>query len=241
MKDKIKGVTTFCDWPSGASQKEKIGGVTNPSIEKIVSLNPDLILATADGNRKETVRQLERLGLPVYVINPSDIEGVLKSISHIGEITDQKPETEMAVAALQQRLNKIAIQTKGKKKPRVFFQIGFEPVITAGKGTLINEAIGWAGGINVAEQSTARYPRYSTEGIAASAPDIILFRSDERQYRIPRKKNILGKIRNNTGGKKRKDLFYRHGFNQPRLTAHRRRHRTDGTAISSGDKIKAES
>ena len=194
MEDKIKGVTTFCDWPSGASQKEKIGGVTNPSIEKIVSLNPDLILATADGNRKETVRQLERLGLPVYVINPSDIEGVLKSISHIGEITNQKPETEMAVAALQQRLNKIAIQTKGKKKPRVFFQIGFEPVITAGKGTLINEAIGWAGGINVAEQSTARYPRYSTEGIAASAPDIILFAPMSGNTESPAKKIFWGKL-----------------------------------------------
>ena len=72
LESRIVGVTTFCDWPVAARSKQRIGGFTNPSIEKIVALKPDLILATADGNRKETVLQLERLGLTVYVTNPSD-------------------------------------------------------------------------------------------------------------------------------------------------------------------------
>ena len=92
LDNKIAGVTTFCDWPAAARTKPKIGGFTNPSIEKIVSLKPDLIIATADGNRKETVRQLERIGLPVYVTNPSDTNGVLRSISHIGEITNREKD-----------------------------------------------------------------------------------------------------------------------------------------------------
>jgi len=90
LDDKIAGVTTFCDWPAAALAKPRIGGFTNPSIEKIIALKPDLILATADGNRKDTVQQLERLGLPVYVTNPLDTRGVLKSILHIGEITYRK-------------------------------------------------------------------------------------------------------------------------------------------------------
>jgi len=92
LDDKIVGVTTFCNWPPQARQKPRVGGFTNPSIEKIVSLKPDLIIATADGNRKETVRQLERIGLPVYVTNPSDTNGVLRSISHIGEITNREKD-----------------------------------------------------------------------------------------------------------------------------------------------------
>ncbi|HEX7416059.1 MAG TPA: cobalamin-binding protein, partial [Smithellaceae bacterium] len=175
LDDKIVGVTTFCNWPPQARQKPRIGGFTNPSIEKIVSLKPDLIIATADGNRKDTVRQLERIGLPVYVTNPSDTDGILKSILHIGEITNREKDAGKLVEKLQKRLNNITAQIRHKSKPRVFFQIGLEPVITAGKGTLINEVIERAGGINVAGLDTARYPRYSAEGIMAGSPDIILF------------------------------------------------------------------
>lgn len=175
LDDNIAGVTTFCDWPADARKKPQIGGFTNPSIETIVSLKPDLILATADGNRKDTVRQLERIGLPVYVINPSNTDGILKSILHIGKISNREKEAIALVRKMQKRLNNIAEQTKHKSKPRVFFQIGLEPIITAGSGTLINEAIERAGGINVAGLDTARYPRYSAEGIVAGAPDIILF------------------------------------------------------------------
>ena len=109
LDNQIAGVTTFCDWPAAARKKTRIGGFTNPSIEKIVSLKPDLIIATADGNRKDTVQQLERLGLPVYVTNPADTNGVLKSILHIGEITNREKEAKILVEKLQKRLNNITI------------------------------------------------------------------------------------------------------------------------------------
>lgn len=175
LEDKIVGVTSYCDWPARARQKPRIGGFTNPSLEKIVSLKPDLIIATADGNRKDTVDQLARLGLPVYVTNPSDTDRILNSILHIGEITDQASVAKRLVAKLRKRLDNIAGQIRNKKRPRVFFQIGLEPVITAGRGTLISEVIDRAGGINIAGLDTARYPRYSAEGIMAGSPDIILF------------------------------------------------------------------
>lgn len=175
LEDKIVGVTTFCDWPAAARAKTKIGGFTNPSIEKIVSLRPDLILATADGNRKETARQLEKLGLPVYVTNPTSTSGVLKSIGHIGSITSREKEAAALVEKLRQKLHSVAVRTRGKKKPRVFFQLGMEPMITAGRGTLIHEVIERAGGVNVAGNDVANYPRYSAEGIISASPDIIVF------------------------------------------------------------------
>jgi len=175
LGDKIAGVTTFCDWPTAARTKPRIGGFTNPSIEKIVSLKPDLIIATADGNRKDTVLQLERLNLPVYVTNPSDTNGILRSILHIGEITNREKDAGKLVEKLQKRLNNITVQTNPKRKPRVFFQIGLEPLVTAGKGTLINEVIERAGGVNIAGHDVARYPRYSSEGIMGASPEIILF------------------------------------------------------------------
>jgi iron complex transport system substrate-binding protein len=175
LDDKITGVTTFCNWPAAARKKTRIGGFTNPSIEKIVSLKPDLIIATADGNRQDTVLQLERLGLPVYVTNPSNTNAVLKSILHIGEITNREKDARLLVEKLQRRLNNITRQIRHKRKPRVFFQLGLEPVVTAGRGTLINEVIERAGGVNVAGHDSANYPRYSAEGIIGTSPEIIIF------------------------------------------------------------------
>jgi len=175
LEDKIVGVTSFCNWPPAARQKQQIGGFINPSIEQIVSLKPDLIIATADGNRQDTVRQLERIGLTVYVTNPSDTSGILRSILHLGEITARKKAAATLVLQLQKRISNVEAQIRHKSKPRVFFQIGLEPLITVGSKTLINEVIERAGGINMASSDTARYPRYSPEGIMAGSPDIILF------------------------------------------------------------------
>ncbi len=175
LGDRIVGVTTFCDWPAAALAKERIGGFTNPSIEKIVALKPDLILATADGNRKETVEQLERLGLAVYVTNPVNTRGVLNSMIRIGEITNRRQAAEELAEKLQKRLDRITLQVRARKKPRVFFQLGLEPMITAGAGTLINEVIERAGGMNIAGRDIANYPRYSVEGVIGASPDIIIF------------------------------------------------------------------
>jgi iron complex transport system substrate-binding protein len=175
LDDKIVGVTTFCDWPASARKKPKIGGFINPSIEKIVSLKPDLIIATADGNKKDTVQQLERLGLPVYVISPSNIDGFLRSILNIGKITNREKNAEKLVEKFQKRLNNVTAQIRHKNKPRVFFQLGLEPVFTVGRGTLINEIIERAGGINVAGLDIAHYPVYSAEGIMGASPEIIIF------------------------------------------------------------------
>ena len=175
LDGKIVGVTSFCDWPREAAKKTSIGGFTNPSLEKIVSLKPDLILATADGNRPETVRQLEKIGMTVYVTNPVDTAGILQSILHIGDVTGRRQAARTLTAQLQRRLDVVAVQISNKKKPRVFFQIGMDPVITVGRRTLISDVIDRAGGTNIAGKDTARYPRYSAEGVMAHAPEVLLF------------------------------------------------------------------
>jgi iron complex transport system substrate-binding protein len=189
LEKRIVGVTGYCDWPVSARSKPQIGGFTNPSVEKIVSLKPDLIIATIDGNRKDTVMKLERIGLPVYVIDPSDMPKILQGIIHIGDITGQKSSAAALVEKLKARLNNITAQIGGKKKPRVFIQIGLEPLITAGGKTLIHEIISSAGGVNIAGDATARYPRYSAEGIVAASPEIVLFApmAHDKEFRAVKK------------------------------------------------------
>jgi iron complex transport system substrate-binding protein len=175
LDERIVGVTSFCDWPQKARQKTSIGGFTNPSLETMLWLKPDLIIATADGNRPETVRQLEKIGMTVYVTHPSDTEGILKSLLQIGEMTGRRQAARELADALQRRLDAVTLQVQGKKKPRVFFQIGMDPVISVNGETLISDVIHQAGGVNVAARQKARYPRYSAEGVMAGAPDVLLF------------------------------------------------------------------
>ena len=118
---KIVGVTCYCNWPAAAKQKPRIGGFINPSIETIISLQPDLIIATADGNRKDTIEQLERVGLVVYVTNPVNTKGILNSILRIGEITAEEKAAQALATRLQKRLNNINKQTQGKSQTTRLF------------------------------------------------------------------------------------------------------------------------
>ena len=175
LGDKIVGVTQFSDYPSGTALKEKIGTYIRPNIEKIVSLNPDLIIATADGNPREAVEQLEKLGLSIFTIFPEEINDIYHNMKDIGLITGKKEEGVALAESLEKRINEIADAVKGLKKPKVFFQIGTRPLYTAGKGTFIDRLITLAGGVNIVDAGTIRYPAYSIERIIADGPDVMLW------------------------------------------------------------------
>lgn len=173
----IAGVTTFCTYPEAARSKPRIGGFTNISVEKILSLNPDLVIGTADGNRQETVAKLESLGIPVYVTNPKTLEDILAVVLQVGIITGKEKVARRLTADLQNRVRHLTALVAGQKKYRVFFQVGGEPLITVGRDTLHNQLINLAGGVNIAGGGKTLYPRYSVEEVVAQQPEVILFSS----------------------------------------------------------------
>ncbi|MEA3470194.1 MAG: cobalamin-binding protein [Thermodesulfobacteriota bacterium] len=173
----IAGVTIFCNYPEEAKKKPKVGGLINLSLEKIVFLEPDLIIATADGNRKETVNQLENIGLPVYVVNPGNIMEILGMISHIGMITGREREAEKLTENLKARIKNILRRKEGLSRPRVFMQVGMDAMISAGRNTFLHEIISMAGGDNIAGDSVIRYPRFGIEEIIIKKPDFIIVSS----------------------------------------------------------------
>lgn len=120
LEDRIAGVTSYCDYPEGAREKPKIGGFIHFSLEKLVSLEPDLVLATADGNRKETVLQIERLGVPLYVVNPETVDDVLAMIETLGRITGTPDRAGPLAAALRKRIDRIVASASGRPAPGCF-------------------------------------------------------------------------------------------------------------------------
>ena len=177
LDGEIAGVTIYCNYPEAARLKPKIGGFTNISVEKILSLNPDLIIGTADGNSKETVMRLESLVMPVYVTNPKTLDEILGMVLAIGRITGKEREAKKLTLDLKNRVKNLSSLVNGRRKKSVFFQVGGEPIITVGRDTVHNQLITLAGGVNIAGGEKTLYPRYSVEEVIARQPEVIILTS----------------------------------------------------------------
>jgi iron complex transport system substrate-binding protein len=176
LEDRIVGVTDFCDYPEAAKSKEKIGGFSEPNIEKIISLQPDLILATS--MHQKPVEELEKLNVPSVVLDPKDFEDVFTSIEIIGKATGQDDKAAAIVGDLKARVKDVddkVIKLTEDERPKVYYEIWPSPITTAGPGTFVNDIMQRAGGENIAKDAKKAYPQYSQEMIVAKNPDIIIF------------------------------------------------------------------
>jgi iron complex transport system substrate-binding protein len=176
----LVGVTQYSDYPDAAVQYPKIGSYVNLDLEKIVSLRPDLCIAIKDGNPKDVIDRLASLKIPVFAVNPRNLDTVMQTIVEIGNLLNARATAKAIVTGMQERLGRVKnIVSDIESRPRVFFQIGLSPIVSVGSPTFIHELIVTAGGRNVAEGPTP-YPRYSREQVVWMSPDVIIITSMAR-------------------------------------------------------------
>jgi iron complex transport system substrate-binding protein len=177
----LKGATTYSDFPKAAQSLPKVGSYVYLDLEKIVSLQPDLCIGIKDGNPKEIVMRLEALGIPVYAVNPRSLDSIQSTVIEIGDLLHADETARQVTEEMKSRIDTIRqLSATAKHRPRVFFQIGISPIVSAGSDTFIHELIEIAGGINLAQSHTS-YPRFSTEEVVVAAPDIMIITSMARE------------------------------------------------------------
>lgn len=150
--DKLIGRTDYCNYPEEVSEIGSIGGYYDPNKEKILLLNPDIVLADSIQCTTGDVEWLQSQGLTVIVIAPSDIEGVMRDIMLVGELSGRYSVAADAVAGLQDRIDAVrgALGGLGEaEKPSVLHITWFDPLWTTGKYTFLDIIIDMAGGVNV--------------------------------------------------------------------------------------------
>ena len=177
LNNEIVGVTEFCNYPEAAKSKTKIGGYYNPNIEIILSLKPDLIVATPDGYSKERIERLDQSGIPIFIVNPLKIDDVAESMLALGKITNKETYTKQVVDTLKARIKAVkdkVAQVPTQKRPKIFYEIGQNPLVTVGPNNFVDDIITTAGGINIASDAPNSWPIYSVEAIITKNPDIIL-------------------------------------------------------------------
>jgi len=173
LGDKVVGVTDYCNYPPEALNKTKIGGFSTPDIEKIVALQPDLILA-ADIDKTEVIPALEGHGLTVFALDPKDLDGILKDISMVGKITGKEKEANELVTQMGNRIRAITDKTKNlEERPRVFYITFHNPLWTVGVGSFIHELVDKSGGVNIF-QDIAGNKAVNIELVIARNPEVII-------------------------------------------------------------------
>jgi iron complex transport system substrate-binding protein len=173
LGDKVVGVTDWCDYPPEALEKEKVGSYDTPDIEKIVALNPDLILV-AYGTTMDIINNLVGLGLTVFGIKSTDSDDVLNDIRTVGEITDTEVEAQALTSEMESRIQAVTDQTEElEQRPKVFYIIWHDPLWTAGSETFIHELIEKGGGVNICQNITG-YTTITIEEVVARNPEVII-------------------------------------------------------------------
>jgi iron complex transport system substrate-binding protein len=174
LGDNVIGVTEYCNYPSETEATEKVGSYTTPHIEKIVNLNPDLVLA-AYGNPTGTVEALKRFNLTVVGLNARNLNEILYDLRLVGELTGTSANAAVVVADMAQRIEVTAerlSELSDEEKPTVLHIIWHDPIWVAGKGTFEDELISRSGGVNSAP--VEGYKALSLERLVELNPDVII-------------------------------------------------------------------
>ncbi|MBM4463381.1 MAG: cobalamin-binding protein [Chloroflexi bacterium] len=150
--NKLIGRTDYCNYPPEAASVESVGGFWDPNKEKIVVLNPDVVLAADIHNLTGDTAWLGEKGLKVITVNPQTLNDILTDISMVGKLTGKEEKAEELVADMQSRIDYVAQQTaglSGNQKPRVLHVTWHDPLWTVGKGSFVDALIEIAGGVNI--------------------------------------------------------------------------------------------
>jgi len=187
LGDRIVGVTTFCDYPEAAKTKPKIGGMSNPSLEAVLLLKPDLVVMTTDGNPKEIEERLRSLNISTLVFTARRLRDLSQGIRELGGVLGAAEKADILARDIEAALTSHQESGASRKKKnaelrtlnselhktKVLFIVWPEPLIVAGPGTAMDDAMTLLGRKNIASGAVTEYPKFSLEEVIRQAPDVI--------------------------------------------------------------------
>lgn len=212
ISDRLVGRTDYCIYPADKVETvPALGGTKNPDVERIIALEPGLVLANIEENRKEDVEALQAAGIPVWVTFPRTVQEVFNLLWNIMYLFD---ETQMVarIRLVEQVYDRLLNMTEAREEegglPKVFVPIWYDPLMTANRDTYLHDVLWVCGGENVfadrqrrfpleadigdaepypdddprVEGRDRRYPRLSMAEVEAAQPDIILLPSEPFEF-----------------------------------------------------------
>jgi len=174
LDEEIVGVTDFCNYPPAALTKPKVA-YSQPNLEALVALEPQLVLAPPSFLRADLLAKLEQLKIPTFVLESKTVEGIFGHIQLLGRMVGRASAANEYAAAMRKQVADLTKRVEGRPRPTLLYVLNSEPLITVGPGSFIHHLIELAGGRNAAERANAPYPRLTMEEVLTQNPDILLF------------------------------------------------------------------
>jgi len=165
----IVGVTTFCNYPESAKKIYKIGNFSNPSIERIVGLKPDIVIVNLP-EQMRIKKQLEKLGVTIFVSSPKSLNDIYKEIADIGKIVKKERVADSLIHYMKMNIE----PSEHKRKKSVYIELSQRPLVTIGAHSFLNEMLEMAGGKNIFSDLNKDYPVISQEEVIKRNPEIII-------------------------------------------------------------------
>jgi iron complex transport system substrate-binding protein len=172
--DKVVGVVTYSNYPEEAKAIPEVGTYNAFSLEKVLALQPDLVVMWGSGNGMHALSRFQDLGIPVYVSELRHLQDIPESIRRLSRLagTEDSGQAEadriaVELASLRQRYGKREVLD-------VFYQIWNDPLQTVNGEHLISEVIALCGGRNIFADARSLAPRISVESVLLRDPDAIV-------------------------------------------------------------------
>jgi len=172
--DDVAGISDYVKYPAEAMKKPSVGSISDPSVEAILALHPDLVLGMPHLNQQAILYQLQHFGIPVYIVDPHGIAGILHSVKSLGQATNREAQATALASQLQHRIDAVRARVKGLPIVDIYMPVSYDPVITIGKGSFITEMIDAAGGHSITSDIDQEWPHISMEAVIARAPQALL-------------------------------------------------------------------
>jgi len=179
LGEKVVGVTRYCDYPESAKAITKVGGFFDPNYERIVALQPDLLILLT--SHRDAKRELGKMGIRTLTVPHKRIGDIHEAIRLIGAACGAKTRAAGLVEDLTGRTQAVHRAVEGRHRPRVLICIGRDTesgqlagMYMAGRNGFYDELIELAGAVNAYENETIAYPQLAAEGVIQLDPEVII-------------------------------------------------------------------
>lgn len=187
LKDDIVGLTEECTYPPDFASIPKIGKFGMVRVEEVLKLEPEIVFTS--GLEQDAISgELQKLNIKVVSIYPHSFDDMYAGITTIGEITNRQGRAQTLVSELKAAIKKTTDKTQNMIKPRVYFEINRDPLMSASDESFVGKVIAAAGGTNIFPTLERDYARVKSEDVITAAPDIIICFSQDSVSSIVRRK-----------------------------------------------------
>jgi iron complex transport system substrate-binding protein len=174
LGDRVVGVTRYCEHPPAAKALPKVGGFVDPSLEAVLALRPDAVVAVPTEGNQRVVERLVDFKVPVLLVPGITLADVFTALETLGEALGRKVEAGAVAARMRADLEEVRRRTVGRKAPRVLLIYDRRPLVVAGPGSFGDELLRLSGGLNVVPGGGVAHPTVSMEAVVGWAPEVVL-------------------------------------------------------------------